>query len=425
MANVKDISRSQVIHGDCLSVLRDLPDDCVDLAYLDPPFFTGKDQRQRDRILHEGSILSFADVWASLDVYLEWVHLRLREVHRVLKNSGSVFLHCDWHANHLLRLELDRIFGPDQFRSEIIWVYRRWTNNTREFQRAHQTLYFYSKTDHYTFNQQYEDYSFTTNIDQIWQKRTRDSSGKAVTATTPDGQYIPLGKDKPGVPMRDVWEIPYLNPRAKERTGYPTQKPLELLRRVILAVTDPGDLVLDPMCGSGTTLVAAKALGRRWLGIDSSERAVTIATQRLNFKDNPLADIHHHEPYRLAHFLKLPRHEQVKHLALLLGMNIARRNGRIDGLIKQAHGDSYMPVKLVEGENLVEAVKELAEATRARHFDVAIAVVPHCTARDMALVRSSCISPVRVLLLSYEDILKPNFSLQGFIDAEQLALAIG
>jgi site-specific DNA-methyltransferase (adenine-specific) len=142
-----------LLRGDNLEIMRAFPTEFVDMVYLDPPFFTGKEQKLFDRTLSnsEGAILTFGDVWANYGEYLEWVRLRLQEVRRVLKSTGSVFLHCDWHASHLLRIELDEIFGPDQFRAEIIWYYKRWTNSLRAFQRAHQTIYFYSKMDKYKF----------------------------------------------------------------------------------------------------------------------------------------------------------------------------------------------------------------------------------------------------------------------------------
>ncbi len=135
--------------------------------------------------------------------------------------------------------------------------------------------------------------------------------------------------------MRDVWEIPYLNPRAKERTGWPTQKPLELLRRIILACTDEGDTVLDPVCGSGTTLVAAKALGRQWIGIDLSEEAIEISERRLSPNWNPFEQSNHHEPYQLSRFLKLSRAGKIQHLAMLLNMNVVHRNSNLDGFLKK------------------------------------------------------------------------------------------
>lgn len=145
---------------------------------------------------------------------------------------------------------------------------------------SHQTIYFYSKTEDFKFNTIFTDYSPTTNIDQILQDRVRDENGKSVYKRDEEGQVI-QGKEKKGVPLTDVWNIPYLNPKAKERTGYPTQKPILLLEQIIKIVTDENDTVFDPFCGSGTTLVAAKILKRKFIGIDISSDAISLTNQRL------------------------------------------------------------------------------------------------------------------------------------------------
>jgi site-specific DNA-methyltransferase (adenine-specific) len=129
------------------------------------------------------------------------------------------------------------VFGPANFRNEIIWSYRRWTNSTDFLQRSHQSIYFYAKSKETKINQLTEPYSPTTNLDQIWQKRTRSEDGKSITKRDANGDYEPLNRAKSGVPLRDVWDIPYLNPTAKERVGYPTQKPVELLERIVLLST--------------------------------------------------------------------------------------------------------------------------------------------------------------------------------------------
>jgi site-specific DNA-methyltransferase (adenine-specific) len=416
-----------LLKGDNLEFLRGFPDEFVDLAYLDPPFFTGKNQTLFDRTLYatEGAQLSFRDVWASHEEYLEWIRLRLQEVWRVLKPTGSVFLHCDWHASHLLRIVLDEIFRPDQFRSEIIWCYKRWTNTLRKFQPAHQTIYFYSKTDRYTFNLFYEDYSLTTNIDQIWQKRGRDKNGKCITVTGEDGDYVPLGEEKPGVPWRDVWEIPYLNPRAKERTGWPTQKPLELLRRIILACTEEGDLVLDPVCGSGTTLVAAKALGRQWIGIDSSEEAIEIASRRLASTHNPFDQTSHHTPYRLSRFLKLSKTAKIQHLANLLNMNIVQRNANLDGFLRKTFLHANVPVRYVEGDQPVAIIRQFVQAALKKQSKLGIVVMPQATEKEKDQLQKLFQEPVKILVFSYQDICRRTFNVEDFIDDRQITLNFG
>ena len=203
---------------------------------------------------------------------------------RILKDTGSIFLHCDKTASHHLRVLLDNVFGINNFQSEIIWSYKRWSNSKKGLLNSHQNIYFYSKSSKFKFNTIYTDYSATTNIDQILQQRKRDENGKCVYKTDEDGNVI-TENEKKGVPLSDVWEIPFLNPKAKERVGYPTQKPILLLEKIIQIATDEGDIVLDPFCGSGTTLVASELLNRKYIGIDSSEDAIKIAKDRIN---NPI-----------------------------------------------------------------------------------------------------------------------------------------
>lgn len=262
---------------DCLSVMKSLPDEYIDMIYLDPPFYTQKVQSLSDVT---GRKYEFSDTWDSLGEYLDFIGSRVREMRRILKPTGGIFLHCGTSASHHLRLLLDDIFGADKFRSEIIWSYRRWSNSKKGLMAAHQTIFYYTKGEKYKFNTLFKSYSAATNVDQILQERERDSRGKAVYRRDSEGNIVASG-EKRGVPISDVWEIPFLNPRAKERTGYPTQKPVELLERIIKISTNPGDRVLDPFCGSGTTLVSAKLLGRDYIGIDTNKDAIELSRRRL------------------------------------------------------------------------------------------------------------------------------------------------
>ena len=246
-----------IYRDDCLNVLKSLPDSAADMIYLDPPFYTQKKQSLSDS---NGKLYEFSDVWSSKSDYLEYMRARLIEMKRVLKETGNIFLHCDTSAGHYLRVLLDDVFGECNFRSEIIWAYKRWSNSKKGLLQNHQTIYYYSKTKKYKFNTIYGAYSPTTNLDQILQERERNASGKTAYKRDENGDIV-AAKEKKGVPISDVWEIPFLNPKAKERTGYPTQKPIELLERIIEISTDKGDTVLDPFCGSGTTLVGAKLMG--------------------------------------------------------------------------------------------------------------------------------------------------------------------
>ncbi|MCH9844827.1 MAG: site-specific DNA-methyltransferase, partial [Alphaproteobacteria bacterium] len=253
-----------LIHGDCLTELRKLKKNSIDLIYLDPPFFTQSMPTLRNRDC--STEYSFNDKWINIEAYIQYIKERLKLCKDVLKDTGSIFLHCDRSASHYLRGALDEIFGYNNFQSEIIWFYKRWSNSKKGLLNSHQIIFFYSKTNNFKFNMIYTNYSPTTNIDQIFQKRARDKNGKTIYKQ--NNNNIELLGEKKGVPLSDVWEIPYLNPKAKERVGYPTQKPILLLERIIEIVTDKGDLVLDPFCGSGTTLVASQLMGRKFIGID-------------------------------------------------------------------------------------------------------------------------------------------------------------
>jgi site-specific DNA-methyltransferase (adenine-specific) len=264
--------------GDCLSVVAGLPARSCSLVYLDPPFFTQKRHRLVNRARDKA--FSFDDLWASASEYGDFLRQRLQQFHRVLTESGSVFFHCDRTASHIARAVLDAVFGEKMFRSEIIWSYRRWSNAQRGLLPQHQTILWYSKSDDYAFNPLHTGYSASTNVDQLLAQRERDCQGKTVYARDASGGIVP-SKSKQGVPLGDVWDIPYLNPKANERVGYPTQKPVLLLERIIELASSPGDTVLDPFCGSGTTLVAASLLGRNSIGVDNSSDAISLAESRL------------------------------------------------------------------------------------------------------------------------------------------------
>jgi site-specific DNA-methyltransferase (adenine-specific) len=252
---------------------------------------------------------------------------------------------------------LDEIFGEARFGSEIIWHYRRWSNSQRNPLPSHQTIFFYSKTDDYKYNQHFEGYSPSTNVDQILQRRQRDEHGKAIYARDGDGNIIYDGHKK-GVPISDVWDIPLLNPKARERVGYPTQKPILLLERVISLATDPGDLVLDPFCGSGTTLVAAELLGRNSLGIDSSPDAVRLTRRRLE------------QPVKTSsELLRKGRNAYVQFdeesLAHLHGLAIVpvQRNRGIDAILKTPPGENPILIRVQRPrEPLLDAAEQLHRA---------------------------------------------------------------
>jgi site-specific DNA-methyltransferase (adenine-specific) len=357
----------KVLTGDCLKLLEPIQDESVDAIYLDPPFFTEKTHKLKTR---DGSKeFSFDDLWGCHKKYAEFLYQRLVPLHRVLKSSGSIFFHCDATANYLIRSLLNEVFGTDQFRSEIIWHYKRWSNSKKGLLPAHQTIYFYSKTDSFTFNTRYTSYSESTNVDQILQRRSRNPQGKAVYARDEQGKVI-LNNSKKGVPLSDVWDIPYLNPKAKERVGYPTQKPILLLERIIEIATNPGDLILDPFCGSGTTLVAAKLLGRHGIGIDISEDAIELTQQRLL------------TPIRTASNLLQKGRESYltadkEALDLLQGLDAipVHRHKGIDAILKQQFKNKPILVRVQKpGESLLDLVRLLSAAAQTKSSQLSILV---------------------------------------------------
>jgi site-specific DNA-methyltransferase (adenine-specific) len=236
---------ARVALGDCLDLLRGEDDASVDLVYLDPPFNTGKPQR--------GTAGEFADRFESMDVYLDFLGRRLTECHRVLRESGSILVHCDWRTSHRVRCLLDDLFGPEMFVNHLVWSYGLGGSSPRSFAKKHDDILFYAKT---------EDYHFDVPRVPATSQRMRGMMKKAT----------------------DVLDIPALNNLANERVGYPTQKPLALLSMLVKACSPNGGTVLDPFCGSGTTLVAAVESGREAIGFDISERAVAVARERLAYQ---------------------------------------------------------------------------------------------------------------------------------------------
>ncbi|MBD2484906.1 site-specific DNA-methyltransferase [Planktothrix sp. FACHB-1365] len=348
-----------ILQGDCLDIIQKMPSNFVNLIYLDPPFFTQKQQslKTRDRQLE----FSYNDLWESEQDYAKFIHDRLAVLYHVLREDGSIFVHCDTHANYIIRAILNHIFGQDNFRSEIIWSYKRWSNSKKGLLPAHQTIFFYSKTNQFTFNPIYCHYSESTNVDQILQKRTRDEHGKAVYAKDNDGEIIPADPKK-GVPLSDVWEIPYLNPKAKERVGYPSQKPILLLERIIELASNPGDIVLDPFCGSGTTIIAAKLLNRSGIGIDISPDAVQLSKDRLK---TPIKS----ESVLLQKGRKAYLNVDEEALNIISSLDIipVQRNQGIDAILKQNYRGKPVPIRVQrQGESLHKALSLLHKASQAK-----------------------------------------------------------
>ena len=299
--------------GDNLYILNGMNSEFVDLIYLDPPF--NSKRVYSAPIGSKAAGASFKDIWAWHDVdddYLDWMeqypalvehinsikHIhsegmmayvtymtqRIVQMHRVLKDTGSLYLHVDPIASHYLKIVLDQIFGKGGFRNEIIWSYRTGGVSKQYWARKHDTILFYAKPK----------YKHNAMKERIYYDK------KFFTSKADDD-----GRNYADVYIRDVWDDikPLIN-NSKERTGYPTQKPLSLLNRIITASSKKGDLVLDPFCGCATACVAAQQLGRRWIGIDIEEQATNLLMQRLS--DDP------GEFESFIHTNKIPQRTDIK-----------------------------------------------------------------------------------------------------------------
>jgi len=336
-----EIDTRVVYCGDCLEKLADLPDNCIDLIYIDPPFnsnrnyevFWGETKEKR----------AFEDRHASTQAYIDYMRPRCVELARVLKKTGSFYYHCDWHACHYVKVMLDQVFGENNFQNEIIWRRTFAHSSAKRYGPVHDNIFFYTGSKKYTWHkllQPYDDEYVKVFFDQQdedgrrwmrmdltgdgvrhgesglpWRgvdvtKKGRhwaipseaaemydieegtvqerldalDNAGAIHWPQKEDGvpRYKRYADRSPGVPLQTVWnDIRPLHNLSRERLGYPTQKPLPLLERIIQASSNPNDIILDAFCGCGTALVAAQNLGRQWIGIDVSPTACRVMAKRL------------------------------------------------------------------------------------------------------------------------------------------------
>jgi DNA modification methylase len=320
-------NKNFLFNGDNLDILRyRIASESVDLVYLDPPFNSDKDysiifNEQDEEGGSEAQIKAFGDTWrwgpAARDAYRDAIengpekladamqafhtflgpnHMlaylsmmapRLVELHRVLKPTGSIFLHCDPTASHYLKLLMDAIFGPKLFRNEIAWRYSGWNKKLkRHFERRHDVILFYARSKDQKFNS----YALPWDSEEQYlkvrkQKRHEDKNGNPYVMSDAGGgkrvrRYLHEAM-KYGRPVDDVWNIDKLNNSSRESMHYPTQKPLALLERIIEAGSERGETILDPFCGCGTAIDAAEKLNRRWVGIDITQIAIDVVIDRL------------------------------------------------------------------------------------------------------------------------------------------------
>jgi DNA modification methylase len=383
---------TQIIYcGDCLQQLTRLPDACIDLIYIDPPFnsnrnyevFWGETKEKR----------GFEDRHASTQAYIEFMRPRCVQLARVLKPTGSFYYHCDWHASHYVKVMLDQIFGENQFQDDIVWkradtVKGNFGQGSKFFDHNTDNLFLYAKSNgEQTFNPQFRPYTqeyidgFYKHVEsktgrkyqlismtgpggaskgnpeyevmgvkRYWrysQDKMRELIASGLVVQTSLGavprrkQYLDEGK---GVPIQSLWDdIPALHSQSGERLGYPTQKPLGLLDRIIKASSNPGQIVLDGFCGCGTALVSAQNLSRRWIGIDISPTACRVMAKRLvkdcgliEGKDFVVRDL----PRSEAQLRKIPPFEFENWAVIALGgikNKVQVGDMGIDGRIYPAH----------------------------------------------------------------------------------------
>lgn len=363
-----ELKTNVLYYGDNLDILRNhIPDESIDLIYLDPPFNSNRSYnvlfRESTGTGSEAQIEAFEDTWhwgaaaarayedvmtgphqnvarmlkAMVDglghndvtAYLTMMAVRLVELHRVLKPTGSIYLHCDPTTGHYLKVLMDAVFAPPNFRNEIVWKRTSAHSSANRHGPVHDLILFYSKADEHVWNQSFQAYDeyyldqFYTHVDADGRRwRRSDLTGAGVRHgetglpwrgidVTAKGRHwayppsvleqmdregkihwpakaggMPMFKryagDQQGVPLQDVWtDIRPIHNLAAERLGYPTQKPLALLQRIVSASSDPGDVVLDPFCGCGTAVHAAHKLGRRWIGIDITYLAIGLIRRRM------------------------------------------------------------------------------------------------------------------------------------------------
>ena len=375
--------------GDNLPIMRGMNSESVDLIYLDPPFNSNRNYEAP--IGSKAAGASFKDAWTLDDVdvyehgeladrnpaaysvietarqshgksmqsYLIFMAVRLLEMHRILKNTGSIYLHCDPTASHYLKLLMDAVFGKSGFFNEIIWNYAKWSNSASQFQSNHDVILAYSGNGKAIFNVQYrvsddkrKKLSIGYQINRVKGVRqliVYDHSKAREVSNDRYDTVVDRTKANPGSPMPDVWpDINILNSQAKERTGYPTQKPLALLDRIIRASSNPGDRVFDPFCGCATSLVAADRLGREWAGIDLSPLAIKLVNERIA-SDRPGSlfggAIALDEPPKRTDLGELPNYRTHRH----------RLYGEQEGICVGC--DTHFPFKIMEVDHILPRSK--------------------------------------------------------------------
>ena len=383
-----NIKPNALFTGDNLYILNGMNSECIDLIYLDPPF--NSKRMYKAPVGSKAAGAEFKDMWTWQDVdaetlerlvidypalvdyiqtigdahskammsYITYMAQRIIQCHRVLKLTGSIYLHCDPTASHYLKIVLDSIFGRSNFRNEIVWHYGRWTAKAKSLQKQHDCILFYAKSKQAVFNQIYtkhneqslKEYRFLEKSDGSIEKLKgthtyenllnmdgrvfRTLRRKNTKGTAKNKSYLDQVE---GVRQSDVFlGIPYLSGSSKERTDYPTQKPLALLERVIKAGSNEGGVVLDPFCGCATAMVAAQQHRRKWIGIDIAEPAADILMERLTDDAGVLKHFAPKERLDFIHRTDIPERTDISTINL---KNTTQKNKIKDRLYGEQGGD--------------------------------------------------------------------------------------
>jgi len=276
-----ELEPNRLFWGDNLHVMRQLPSESIDLIYIDPPFFSG---RQYNVIFgDQNELRSFSDIWeGGMPGYLIWLNARLYEMVRLLKKTSSIYVHCDWHASHYIKVEMDKIFGYDSFVNEVVWYYTNAGGRSgKRCARKHDVLLYYAGGDAHFFDYKAAGVPRVQDTDKFSSYFSTDSDGREYQEVRTKKKTYRYYLDDPKIPD-DVWTIQQMGQHDKtERIGYPTQKPEAVIERAILLSCPPDGVVADFFCGGGTTPAVAQRLGRRWIACDQSRVAVAITTDRL------------------------------------------------------------------------------------------------------------------------------------------------
>ena len=354
----QQIANHTIFTGDNLDIMRGMDSESVDLIYLDPPF--NSNRHYEAPIGSKAAGAEFKDAWTFEDTkdawwgliadkhpalykvidaagdvgndgdkaYLIYMAMRLLEMHRILKPTGSIYLHCDPTMSHSLKMLMDAIFGCKNFRNEIVWFYKgREMKHKNHFSSKHVIILFYTASNKSKFNS----FSQPWNEDEFLKHRhdVIKKDGKLlIKSDAADGtRYYRDAQEvmAKGKPVSDVWEINMINSSARERTGYPTQKPLELLTRIIEASSNEGDVILDPFCGCATACLAAEDLGRQWIGIDISPLAATLIAERMKDELGLFGDVMHRKDIPIRTENAPPPTTDIAHL--LFGLQEGKCNG--------------------------------------------------------------------------------------------------